>query len=122
MFPVLNDKILTKLIILSLIIFLIAGNCRFLYSQPIINNIIADSDTVGKYDKFELTVDLTTLISNPYDFEKINLQCVFVSPSGFYDTVDGFYYQDYVVIAPDELEINGPPVWKIRFTPYETGN
>lgn len=93
-----------------------------LFSNPIFNSIAANKDTIGKYEKFEITVQLNAVFNNPFDKNQIHLQSTFISPTGKNYTISGFYYQDFVRTGPPEtLLVNGSPHWKIRFTPDETG-
>jgi hypothetical protein len=92
------------------------------YSAPIFNSIISNSDSILLYSKFELDITLTASFSNPYSPSELNLKADFISPSGKTYTVFGFYYQDFIRTGPPEtLAVNGPPHWKIRFTPNEAG-
>jgi len=103
--------------------FIIILNVNFLIAQPIIHNVTKNSNTIAKYNKLELTIELTANFNNPYDYSEINLQAIFISPSGEKDTIDGFYYQDFIIIDENtgELQTNGNPEWKIRFSPTEIG-
>ncbi|OFX24953.1 MAG: hypothetical protein A2033_17085 [Bacteroidetes bacterium GWA2_31_9] len=91
-------------------------------SQPVINSVTENSNTVSKYSKFELTVSITATYSNAYDYGDMHLSCELNAPNGSKDTVDGFLYQDYTITdANGNLSANGSPVWKIRFAPDVTG-
>lgn len=94
-----------------------------LFAAPVFNSIVTNRDTLGRYEKFEISINLTASFSNPYNKNEIYLRAVFVSPSGQNLIVDGFYYQDFIRTGPPEnLSPNGQPFWKIRFTPTEIGN
>ncbi|MCX8056730.1 MAG: DUF5060 domain-containing protein, partial [Ignavibacteria bacterium] len=89
---------------------------------PIFNSISINEDTIGRYEKFEITINLTASFSNPFDKNQIHLKGIFTSPSGRVFNIDGFYYQDFIRTGPPEtLKVNGSPHWKIRFTPDEVG-
>ncbi len=104
-------------------IFLLLFISTQLFAIPIFNSISPNKDTIGKFEKFEITVNLTAVFTNPFNKNQINLRAIFVSPSGKKDTISGFYYQDFIRTGPPEtLYINGQPHWKIRFTPYEVGS
>jgi len=109
-----NFKIITLLLFISI---------NTLIAQPVITSITENNNSIEKYSKLELTVNLTASFNNPYDYSDINLQAIFTSPSGEKDTVDGFYYQDYTIIdqSTGELSENYPPIWKIRYAPTEIG-
>jgi len=105
------------------LILIFIFNLGLLNAQPVINSVIESSTNISKYKKLELTVNLTATFNNAYDFSEINLQSIFISPSGEKDTVDGFYYQDYNITnqTTGEIVINGTPEWKVRFSPTEVG-
>jgi hypothetical protein len=70
-----------------------------------------NSQTVGKYEKFELTADFKNVeFDNPYDPADIDLYAVFNSPTGEQIRINGFF---------DNYQ--GAEKWKIRFSPRETG-
>jgi PKD repeat protein len=89
---------------------------------PVFTSIAFNNDTVGKFDKLEITVYLTANYVNPFDFNQVNLKGQFTSPSGQVYVVDGFYYQNFQMNPPEgDLIPVGSPHWKIRFSPKETG-
>ncbi len=93
-----------------------------LNASPIFNSISTNQDTIGLYEKFEITIKLTASFTNPFDKNQIYLRALFTSPSGKSYTIDGFFYQDYIRTGPPEtLIVKGPPHWKIRFSPNEIG-
>lgn len=101
---------------------LILGFTINLYSIPIFNSITTNRDTLDKYNKFEITINLTANFNNPFNQNEIYLRSIFTSPSGKVYTIDGFYFQDFIRSGPPEtLYVKGSPHWKIRFTPNETG-
>ena len=70
-----------------------------------------NSEQVGRYEKFELVLDLKNVrFNNPYDPADIDLYALFTSPSGKTVKINGFF-DDY----------RGAFKWKIRFSPSETG-
>jgi hypothetical protein len=104
-------------------IFLVAVFVSSINGAPIFNSIVSNKDTLGRYEKFEISINLTASFTNPFNKNEIHLRALFVSPSGKNFIIDGFYYQDYIRTGPPEnLTQNGEPFWKIRFTPNETGN
>lgn len=71
-----------------------------------------NTDRVGKYEKFEVWLDLERVgIDNPYDPADIDVYAIFTAPSGREIRINGFY--------DDHL---GADQWKLRFSPRETGN
>ncbi len=85
---------------------------------------IIDNGPVGKFEKFEATYSLGQSYLNPFDPDQIDVTAVFISPSGISHQVKGFIYQDFTRSGDSKSEIltpSGPLVWKIRFTPNETG-
>lgn len=77
-----------------------------LHALPVIDSVMANSQVVKKYEKFEVVVALIANYSNPYDPDEIDLSCVFTSPSNKKWNVFGFF--------------DGKS-WKIRFSPNEVG-
>src|SRR5882724_10177236 len=89
---------------------------------PVINSVTPASASVAKYDMFGLAVNLTAGYTNPYDYNDIAVRCVFTSPSGRKDTVDGFYMQDYTLSTTDgSIRATGSGSFKLRYTPNKTG-
>jgi hypothetical protein len=108
-----------KFVIPSIILFFISSMTS---AMPKIDHVTINSDTIGLYDKFEIALDFSASFTNPYDFEQVNLQAVFISPSDKNFTVDGFYYQDFKVNNSNGTLIpSGSPNWRIRFAPTEAG-
>jgi hypothetical protein len=64
---------------------------------------------VGRFEKFELQVELRADFENPYDPDQLDLTAEFKSPSGKATRVAGFYNPGY----------GGQ--WMIRFSPTEAG-
>lgn len=91
------------------VLMLITAFC--LSAAPNISSVTKNSDTVGKYAKLELTVNLTTVYANPYDPDQIDLSATFTAPSGATWKINGFY----------GVDASNNSSWKIRFAPDETG-
>lgn len=90
---------------------------------PVFNSVTPNSNSVLKFDKFELSINLTASYSNAYDYNDIAVQCIFSAPSGRKDTVDGFYTQDYSLNTSNgSITPSGPGLFKLRYAPNETGN
>jgi len=78
---------------------------------PVITVRKENTDTPGKYEKFEVLVSLDNVVyDNPYNPDDINIYAVFESPDGDSVRINGFYdnYQNR-----DQ--------WKVRFSPDVTG-
>ena len=87
-----------------------------------IHSVTANSNSIYKYGKFELTIDLVSTWKNPYDYDEMDLQCIFYSPSGKQDTVDAFYIEPYIMNASTLSAVsNGKAKYTIRFSPGITG-
>ena len=89
---------------------------------PVINAVVANNTSLPKLNKFELTVNLSATYTNPYDYDDIAVQCIFIAPSGKKDTVDGFFMQDYILGGSGNLTPTGTGDFKVRYAPNETGN
>ncbi|MEO8403199.1 MAG: DUF5060 domain-containing protein [Chitinophagaceae bacterium] len=108
--------------ILLPIIVLVLASCKLSSQAP--SNIVATpvATNVGKLDKFELNVTLTAGYTNPYDYDDIDIQAIFIAPGGRKDTVDAFYIQDYTLNTTNgNLSANGSGSFRIRYAPNETG-
>lgn len=91
---------------------------------PSIEVIAVNTCEVDRYGKFEVTANVHAKIQNPYDFDEVNLQGHFTSPSGREIVVDGFYKEPHRIkyLRGEEHCIPyGEPCWQVRFTPVEVG-
>lgn len=68
--------------------------------------IVETQDRVSQYKKFEIQLELSAAVENPYDPQEVDLGAVFISPSGARWSINGFY--------------DGQR-WLIRFAADETG-
>ena len=93
----------------------------WLFAQPVIHTVTPNRTTIGKFEKLELAVTLSATYNNPYEHGQVSLKAVFISPSGVQYFMDGFYFQDYEITSPNVLVATGPPGWRIRFSPDQTG-
>lgn len=75
---------------------------------PAIGTVEANAREIGRFEKLELTVELTAEYENPYDPDEIDLSAEFTSPSGELWRINGYF---------DAFARS----WKIRFSPDETG-
>jgi hypothetical protein len=74
---------------------------------PRIGAISADRASLGRYERIELTVELTATFDQPYDSQQIALSASMEAPSGAVWEIPGFW--------------DGRDSWRVRFTPSETG-
>jgi hypothetical protein len=106
-----------------------------------INNLTANLSDVPLYSKFELTFDLTGLVTtfpvdgsglftdrdlNPFNPTYVDVEAVFTPPTGSTKTVAGFWYQAVTLTDTNgtitgETVVMGATHWKVRFTPQLTG-
>ena len=100
-----------------------------LQAAPGISSVAKNQDSVGKYEKLELTVALTAAYENPYDPDQIDLSAEFTSPAGKVWKVNGFYGADQMATPPAPNGRGGRGgvtltnfAWRIRFAANETGN
>jgi hypothetical protein len=104
-------------------------------SSSIFHDVKVKSGEVGRYGRFELSVGLDSVYTNPYDYSDVAVRCVFVSPSGKHDTVDAFYTTDYRIdTATGKLSLAGlDGAWgaasrralghfAVRYSPRVTGS
>ncbi|MEI6050530.1 MAG: DUF5060 domain-containing protein [Bacteroidota bacterium] len=78
-------------------------------SPPEIINIRQRPDSVGLYEKLEISLEIKCEFVNPFDPEDIDIHALFTSPSGKKWEIPGFYYFSHSTL------------WKIRFSPNEAG-
>ena len=88
-------------------------------------DVRANASSVKRYDKFELSFDLSRTYENPFDPSQIDVTGTFTAPSGKSITVPGFYYRDFTRrrtgLGAEQLVPLGRSYWKIRFAPTELG-
>ncbi|MBN1125736.1 MAG: DUF5060 domain-containing protein, partial [Sedimentisphaerales bacterium] len=89
-----------------------------------IYNLDQNTGTVGQYEKFEITFELSQTYENPFDPDWIDATVTFHQPDGANTTVPCFFYREYEVSGsnPEEYIHPGPPLWKARFAPSLVGN
>jgi hypothetical protein len=93
---------------LSIILFIFPG--FDLISAPEIVRINENTDSVGLFDKFEVSLQVNAGFSNPFDPEEVTLDAMFTSPTGKQWEIPGFYNMS---------TFNA--IWMVRFSPHETG-
>ncbi|CAN5336660.1 hypothetical protein BH20BAC1_BH20BAC1_09430 [soil metagenome] len=79
------------------------------FAAPEILNIRQHADSVERFDKFEVGINIKADFINPFDPDEIDISATFTSPSGKAFLIYGFY--DY----------SSGTMWKLRFAPTETG-
>lgn len=95
--------------------------------KPGIVSVVSNLATVPRFEKFELSIDLSASYDNPFDPAQVDLNAEFVAPSGKTAAVAGFFYQGYRNrVESNEkarplLDAVGSPCWKVRFAPAELG-
>ncbi|MCM8816286.1 MAG: DUF5060 domain-containing protein [Candidatus Omnitrophica bacterium] len=99
---------------------------NFKLSFALFSSLRVNRTEVPLYEKFEVSFTNSIYFSNPFDPECIAIDGYFTSPSGKQITVPGFFYQDFYFAGPgtkgqDNLQPQGYPEWKIRFSPTEIG-
>ncbi|HOX37682.1 MAG TPA: DUF5060 domain-containing protein [Candidatus Brocadiia bacterium] len=89
-----------------------------------IENLRTNAGSIGRYEKFELSFNLNRCYENPFDPAQVDVQGVFIAPSGKTCSAPGFFYQNYIrekIQLEERLTPIGRPHWKIRFAPVEIG-
>ncbi|MFA6594580.1 MAG: DUF5060 domain-containing protein [Candidatus Buchananbacteria bacterium] len=91
-----------------------------------------NSNSIGQYEKFELTFILEGNYSdpsniatykNPFDADQIKVDIIFTQPDGTNKTVLAFYYMEYDIVSgnPERYGNGRDPSWKARFAPIQLG-
>jgi len=108
---------------LQLPFFAFALSALTSYAQkPVFNSVNANANSIAKYNKFELTIDLTAAYTNPYDYNDISTKCIFTAPNGRKDSVDGFYMENYSLnITTGALTDLGTHNFRVRYAPNIKG-
>ncbi|HEX9509754.1 MAG TPA: DUF5060 domain-containing protein [Puia sp.] len=89
---------------------------------PVFRRVTPNWSVVDQYESFELNIDLRAVYSNPYDYGDITVSCLFISPGGRKDTVDGFFMQDYTLNTDNgSLVAKGTGSFRVRYAPREAG-
>jgi len=90
-------------------------------AQPQVLQYTLSEDSLARYAMLEITVDLQATFVNPYDPAQVRLQGIFYNPVGDSLVMPGFLMQPFHLPAPDQLVPDGPPVWRVRFSPDMPG-
>ncbi len=88
---------------------------------PAFRSVTPNGNAIQKMEKFELKIDLTAGYANAYDYDDIAVQCIFTTPSGKKDTVDGFYMEHYHFTTDSTINSIGNGNFSVRYTPVESG-
>lgn len=91
-----------------------------------ITHISLSETVVPRYEKFELTFQLTGTWDDPFDVRDVEVWAVFTGPGPAQteNHVPGFYYQQFEVLESDvgeQLAKVDDPQWKVRFAPSDVG-
>jgi len=86
------------------------------------------TDRVGKYQKIEFTLGVSSSYTNPFNPDEVDVTVRFTTPEGQLLRIPAFWYQPYERRrltsdnrTRDWLYPSGPPIWKARFAPNEIG-
>lgn len=99
-------------------------------AAPKISNIKVPSETLSRYDLYEITFQLDATYTNPFDPDDICVDGVFVYPSGKQVTIPAFFIEPMETLReektlmtynPTGYKITGEPEWRIRFSGDEAG-
>lgn len=135
--PVKNHRTTTQILILSALLALIPPAA----SAVTISGLTANTNTVGQYERYELTFNLNGLPSNFNPFRPeptgdslsgpgVDVRAEVVTPSGQTKVVWGFFDVDYTFLGPgsnpeyrdkDRIVPTKNPHWHIRYAPEQLG-
>ena len=99
-------------------------------AAPIIRDVKVPSETLSRYDMYEVVFQLDATYTNPFDPDDIQVDGIFVYPSGKQVTVPAFYIEPMKTIRenktlmtynPTGYKVTGEPEWRIRFSGDEAG-
>jgi len=82
-------------------------------TAPKIKSIEASAAVVERFDVLTLAIDFEGDYQDHFDRDEVDVKATFFAPGGAKHEVHGFVY--------DTDEATGAPIWKVRFTPTETG-
>ena len=107
---------------------LFMGNALFIQTaeaaSPEISDVTVNDDNIPRYEKFEISFQLSGTWDNPFDPDQVVVDCDFQTPDGKTMTMPGFYFQDYqraYANGRERLNPIGEPMWKVRFSPTIPG-
>jgi len=88
--------------------------------QNEIMSLSQNTDTVGRYEKFELTFTLSEAYDNPFDPDIVDISVTITAPDTSTSLAYAFFYMNYDIV--DGKYVNGHnPCWKVRFAPSQLG-
>lgn len=73
------------------------------------SQVTPNTTSPEQYKKFEVTFELSTAYSNPFDPTQADVQATITTPSGTQETISGFFKQ------------KTSPKWAVRYSPRQTG-
>ena len=94
---------------LFFLLFAIIQIDSYAVGPPEIISIRQRPDSAGVYEKLEISLEIKCEFINPFDPDEIDIHALFTSPSGKKWEIPGFYNYSLGTL------------WKIRFSPDETG-
>lgn len=89
-----------------------------------IRSVSLSAERVARYERVELTVDLSATYGNPFDPEDVAVDATVTLPDGQSVSVPGFLdrpYQRVLTNGQERLTPCGEPAWRVRFTPPQKG-
>ncbi len=78
-------------------------------ANPEVIDLVQRPDTVGVYEKMEISFNVRANFVNPFDPDDIDITATFTSPQGKTWNIHGFYSYTFGTL------------WKVRFSPDEAG-
>ncbi len=88
---------------------------------PQITSISQNAETIGQYQKFEMTFTLSESYSNPFDIDIVDIMATFTKPDGNNVEVPAFFYEQYDEDLHGNFVNARNPCWKVRFAPSQLG-
>lgn len=110
----------------KILISRIYGRTGAAHMRPLaVTRLRLNTQSVPRFEKFELSFDLTRTYENPFDPDHVDVRAKFTSPSGKTSEQFGFHYREYVrrrsPLGYERLTPVGKSYWKVRWTPTEVG-
>ncbi len=90
-------------------------------AQTEITLISQNAETIGRYEKFELTFTLSESYSNPFDTDIVDIMVTFTKPDSSNVEVPAFFYKEYDEDGGGDFVNGRDPCWKVRFAPSQLG-
>lgn len=88
---------------------------------PSIIEVQGTTEILPLFQQLDLSIDLNSSVINHYDYDSIQLTASLIAPSGKLIQVDGYFYQHFYALENGQLQEEGDPYWKLKFTPNEVG-